>query len=86
MEFMLPEGEVFMEMTDSYTMPEHYVTTGAVEKRILLGSRKHSAPCTLAAQLEWGRDLGSMSLCPLPPFLFLYRCTSQEHAPEHPLT
>lgn len=36
MEFMLPEGEVFMEMTDSYTMPEHYVATGAVEKKILL--------------------------------------------------
>lgn len=36
MEFMLPEGEVFMEMTDSYTMPEHYDSTGTMEKRILL--------------------------------------------------
>lgn len=74
-----------MAMADSYTMPEHFVSTGAMEKRLLLWSRKHSAPCTLTAQLEWSRDLDSMSLCPLPPFPFLYRYTSQEHAPEHPL-
>lgn len=65
---MLPEGEVFMEMADSYTMPEHFVSTGTMEKRILLWIRKHCAPCILTAQLEWGRDLGSMSLCPPTTF------------------